>query len=71
MMLQRQARPTAAAKAPGSSRLAINRVGDRYEREADQAAELVMAGRRGIRPTLSPVSRSSVQREETAPKKPP
>src|SRR5438045_2965367 len=55
MMLQRQAR-SASPAAPTSGGLAINRVGDRYEREADRAAELVMSGNRGVRPTISSIA---------------
>jgi hypothetical protein len=63
--------PVASTTAPTSAwlqpKLSIGAPGDRYEQEADQAADLVMQG--GGRPALTPLRAPTVQREDEERKK--
>lgn len=63
--------PVASTTAPASAwlqpKLSIGAPGDRYEQEADQAADLVMQG--GRRPALTPLRAPTVQREDEERKK--
>ncbi|HSW19040.1 MAG TPA: DUF4157 domain-containing protein [Ramlibacter sp.] len=63
--------PAPAVAAPAAAwlqpKLAIGAPGDRYEQEADQAADRVMQG--GARPALTPLRAPAVQREDDERKK--
>lgn len=69
MHAPKSTRPATAGHAAPVASLALGARGDRFEREADLAADQVLSGQ--ARPRLTPLSGTSLQREDDKKKEPP